>query len=196
MPPPPAPKAVPQGATAFAQRVAAKIDAAQASVPPLVVLVWGPGESEDDPWWKKRLDIRQALRDSGHEAYFSEELPGGLPTQGDARQIALRNAEFIQANEADYIIVLMSSVGAVSEFHDFGDKPHLAKKMLVFMDENHQEGYSASLIPQFEASHGKLELVKVPGDLIECNVLGRSLKVTQGIRDRKMHDALEGGIYE
>lgn len=194
--PPTAPPVDPQGTTPFAERVAAKIEAAQASVPSMVVLVWGPGETVGDPWWEKRLDIRNALREAGHEAYFSEELPGGLPTQGDARQIALRNAEFIQANEADYIIVLMSSVGAVSEFHDFGDKPHLAKKMLVFMDETHQAGYSASLLGQFEAAHGKVELVKVPDDLVECNVLGRSLERIQGIRDLKLHEALEGGTYE
>ena len=180
------------GQTPFFERIRSLLAEAEESIPPLTVLVWGPAENQADPWWLKRLEIRDQLRHLGHEAYFSEELPGGAAPLGDARRLALRTVEMAHAMAADYIIVLMSSYGSVSEFHDFGDKPALAKKMLVFVDEAHQSGYAASLLQAFRGSNGRIELITVPRDLVECNIRTKALEAVDDLHQLKMFDALEG----
>lgn len=178
--------------TPFHAKIKRMLDAAESSVPPLTVLVWGPAENPTDPWWVKRVEIRDHLRTCGHDAYFSEELPGGESRLGDAHRLALRTAEMAHALAADYIIVLMSSFGSVSEFHDFGVKPNLARKMLLFFDQDHSDGYAASLFPMFRAECGRIEPVKVPDDLVACNVRSLSLSAVTDLRQLKVFAALEG----
>src|SRR5882724_7033568 len=50
-----------------------KDDMSDIEATPLVVLVWGPGESGGD-LFKKRQQIRDELREHGDVALFSEEL--------------------------------------------------------------------------------------------------------------------------
>src|SRR5262249_50911171 len=100
----------------------------------LVVLIWGPGPSGAD-LHDKRIQIRGMLRERGDVALFSEELD---MVCRDFKASA-RAKELVQANRADFIVVLYSSPGSIAEVHDFAHfTQQLGSKMLVFIDSRHR----------------------------------------------------------
>jgi hypothetical protein len=107
---------------------------------PLIVLVWGPGEKGGD-LYEKRLQIRDFLRQCGDAAVFSEEIDAACAPLN----LSSRAREFLQAKEADFIIVLYGSPGAVAETHDLGPfLEELGRKILIFIDGQHVHGYMAT----------------------------------------------------
>jgi hypothetical protein len=95
----------------------------------LRVLVWGPSPTnaaaDQGGYTEKRKQIKQALLDDGHMAFFSEELrlPGS--------RIPTNLMEEIQAAEADAVVIIASTHGSVGEAHEYGVQ--LQAKLLLWL---------------------------------------------------------------
>jgi len=155
---------------------------------PLVILVWGPGESGGD-LYKKQLQIRDALRMKGHAAVFSEEIPGGdieIP-------MSYRGQEFLQAHATDFVIVIQSSYGSVAEVRDFAEFRVIAFKLLIFIDERAKDGDSyREALKGLRILYGNVETYQYPGDIIECDLLGKVVQKVDVLQVTKWR-ALRGG---
>ena len=138
----------------------------------LSVLIWGPGEQGDKDLYGKRIQIRNKLRELGHEAEFSEDIL--TPSVMGAGGINLSVAELLQAREYEYIFSIMGSPGSIGEVHDFCHMPEIAHKMTICINEEHLSGYSGQgVLRIFEGNHGRIEKFKFPEDITECHLLGR-----------------------
>lgn len=98
----------------------------EAATYPLAILVWGPAE-DDSIEYRKRCEIREALRRDGHQASFSEELQ---PPDGDWNPL---DAELLQAEECDLIVVLYGSRGTQSEVDTLLTQRDFAWKAAIFI---------------------------------------------------------------
>ena len=94
---------------------------------PLDILVWGRG-ADDSIEYKKRCEIREALKKAGHSAAFSEDLIGPDRTVGDAL-----DEELLQVDAADLVVVLYGSRGTQSEIDTLLDDPRFAEKAIIFI---------------------------------------------------------------
>jgi hypothetical protein len=145
-----------------------KDDMSDISATPLVILVWGPGESGGD-LFAKRVQIKEMLLKQGDVALFSEELDEVC--KGFAG--SARAKELIQAHRADFIVVIYASPGSIAEVHDFGGfLKALGSKMLVFADSRHTEGYGYSgLLSELKAEFNNVQTYKYPEDIHECHLM-------------------------
>jgi len=138
----------------------------------LSVLVWGPGEKGDEDFYRKRVQIRDKLRELGHETEFSENIL--TPSVIRAGGINLSVAELLQAREYEYIVSIMGSPGSIGEVHDFCHMPEIAHKMTICINEENLSGYSGhSVLRIFEGNHGRIEKFKFPDDITGCHLLER-----------------------
>lgn len=137
----------------------------------LSVLVWGPGEQGDKDLSGKRIQIRNKLRELGHEAEFSEDIL--TPSVMGAGGINLSVAELLQAREYEYIVTIMGSPGSIGEVHDFCHMQEIAHKMTICINEEHLSGYNGHVLRIFEGNHGRIEKFKFPEDITGCHLLGR-----------------------
>jgi hypothetical protein len=136
----------------------------------LSVMIWGPSEQGNEELFKKRVQIRDKLRDLGHQADFSEDIltPDALFAGG----INLSVAELLMARGYEYIICIMGSPGSVGEVHDFCHMPEIAHKMTICVNEEHLSGYSGrGVLEIFEGNHGRIEKFKFPQDITDCHLL-------------------------
>lgn len=136
----------------------------------LAILVWGPGESAGD-LYRKRLQIRDELRRLGHCAVFSEELTGMNPMNYSQKGI-----EFLQARSSDFIVVMQCSYGSVAEVHDFANFSVISHKMLIFIDQAAEDGYSyQGALAELKILYNNVETYKYPEDIVQCHLLKKIL---------------------
>jgi hypothetical protein len=100
---------------------------------PLDILVWGPAES-DSLEYRKRCEIRDSLNADGHHAAFSEDK---MPPDSEAWDPL--DAEFLQADTADLIIVLYGSRGTQSEVDTLLLDERFAAKAAIFIDASQHD---------------------------------------------------------
>ena len=173
----------------FDQVFKPRYDALQQAVrqTPLVILVWGPGASAAD-LYQKRLQIRDKLRELGHAAMFSEDLAGST-----SDHFSQKGIEFLQAQAADLIVVMQTSYGSVAEVHDFASYRIINFKMLIFIDERAQDGYSyRGALTELKTLYGNVETFKYPDDITQCHLLGKVLEkvgVLQIVKYRDQQNA-------
>jgi hypothetical protein len=178
----------------FNQVFKPKYEALQQAVrqTPLVILVWGPGASAAD-LYKKRLQIRDELRRLGHVALFSEELEGGSP-----ESVSQKGIEFLQAQAADFIVVMQTSYGSVAEVHDFAEHRIINFKMLIFIDERNTDGYSyRGALAELKTLYNNVETYKYPEDITQCHLLTKVLQkvnVLQMVKYRATENAKSWGL--
>ena len=135
---------------------------------PLTILVWGPGPQGGD-LYNKRLQIRGQLRSIGIAALFSEEIN----VVGNYPELSAKANEMCQALAADFIIVIQSSPGSTAEVHDFaGFIEDIGRKMLIFIDERAQDGYSfTGALRELKVRYNCVETFSYPKDIEECNLM-------------------------
>lgn len=159
---------------------------------PLAILVWGPGASAGD-LYQKRVQIRDELRRRGHAAFFSEELEGMAP-----QSMSQKGIEFLQAQAADLIVVMQASYGSVAEVHDFAEHRVINFKMLIFIDEKAQDGYSyRGALQELKTLYNNVETYKYPEDIRECKLLTKVLakvNVLQMVKYRALENAKSWGL--
>ncbi len=136
------------------------------------VLVWGPDPSSGTPLAGKRIEIRDALIQEGHDAVFTEEV---VPKDS---LLNLSTFELVMAIGYDYIVCIMASPGSIGEVHDFCHEQSIAQKMIICLDKAHAQGYSAlGVIQIFEGHHGHLIWFTTPDDIESCNL--KTMTLTQ-----------------
>ena len=141
------------------------------NIKPLNVLIFGPGPS-DNEIYKKREEIRDKIIELGHIAYFGEECCS--LEQLSSNGLNLTVAEYVLAKNFDYIICLMASPGSIGEVHDFAKDKEIAIKMMICIDKDHNEGYSAhGTLRIFQGYNGKIDWFEYPKDIIECHLKTR-----------------------
>lgn len=159
---------------------------------PLAILVWGPGASAGD-LYQKRLQIRDELRRRGHAAFFSEELGDSTPTS-----LSQKGIEFLQAQAADFIVVMQASYGSVAEVHDFAEHRVVNFKMLIFIDERAVDGYSyRGALTELKTLYNNVETYKYPDDITQCHLLTKVLEkvnVLQMVKYRATESARSWGL--
>jgi len=176
--------------TVFMPQYQAVLD--QVRQTPLVILVWGPGEGAGD-LYRKRVAIRDELRRRGHAAVFSEEIsgPAGL---------SQKMIEFLQAQKADFIVVMQASYGAVAEVHDFAEFRVISAKMLIFVDEKAADGYSyRGALAELKTLYNNVETYKYPDDIAQCNLLTKvmaKVDVMQMVKWRAIESARSWGLIQ
>jgi hypothetical protein len=149
---------------------------------PLAILVWGPGKSQTD-YYRKRLQIRYALRQRGHAAFFSEELAGASPPAPSQKAI-----EFLQAQAADLVVVLQVSFGSVAEVHDFANFRVISQKMLIFISESAKDGYSfQGALKELRILYGNVETF-TDQDIVQCNLVAKVLEKVNVLQMVKYRD--------
>lgn len=169
----------------FHQVFKPRYDALQHAVrqTPLAILVWGPGASAGD-LYRKRLQIRDELRRLGHAAMFSEELVGDAP-----EHLSQKGIEFLQAQAADLIVVMQTSYGSVAEVHDFASYRVVNFKMVIFIDERAQDGYSyRGALTELKTLYGNVETFKYPDDITQCHLLRKVIEKVNVLQMVKYRD--------
>lgn len=140
-----------------------RLDAlARISEVPIAALVWGPNPSGTDPIAQTRLGLRDALRGRGHYAEFSEDLYDATSDRSlFAQQIA-------QAEAFDVIFSIPGSYGAIAEIHDFARIPGISHKLIGFVDDAFDKGYSTqSLVAAQTNASCKIQTYN-RSDLLNC----------------------------
>ncbi|MEQ1676430.1 MAG: hypothetical protein ABL876_07010 [Chitinophagaceae bacterium] len=112
-----------------------KAEMEEAKKIPVSVLLWGPSQDNNSKISKLRLSLRTDLTKDGHLAKFSEELIHG-------NKMTIRLQQLIHAQKFDLIISLPYSPGSIAEIHDFVLDKRINKKLLVFLNEEYDYGYS------------------------------------------------------
>ena len=102
----------------------------------LTVLILGPSPLAAD-LYQKRLEIRDALLELGHDAVFCEDVwkPETLAASG----LNISVAEFLTAMSCDYVVCLMTSPGSIGEAYEFASDLNIARKMMICADISHRE---------------------------------------------------------
>ena len=164
------------------------------SAPPssaLRILLWGPCET-GGALYNKRAEIRNSLEKLGHKVWFSEDLSSASAHAVGGLNVTLE--EYQHVNSVDYVVCLMSSPGTIGEVHDFAKKRHFACKMMICVDRQHEDGYSAKgVLRIFEGLNGKLDWFRVPEDLTECHLATRVHQQIQKTAEAKQWELLEKG---
>jgi hypothetical protein len=157
---------------------------------PLMILVWGPGESQRD-LYRKRLQIRDRLRELGHAAFFSEELETSAPAT-----MSQKGIEFLQAQAADFIVIMQASYGSIAEVHDFASFRVINFKMLIFIDEKAQDGYSyRGALTELKTLYNNVETYKYPEDVTQCRLLAKVLEKVAVLQTVKYRDMTNAGSW-
>ena len=151
---------------------------ADASRVPVSVLLWGPGLKSTSPLAKVRLSLRSELRRVGHAALFSEELC-------DPRsKSSTRLQQLAQAQEADVVVSIPCTPGAIGEIHDFVVDRRVRAHTLVFMNEEHSDGYCLQSLDAI-SNVVSFRLEYYPNELETGIIRDVTLQEVQKIRDMK-----------
>ena len=145
---------------------------------PVSVLLWGPGIDSDSPLAAVRLKLRQVLRESGHAAFFSEELcelTEGYPP---------RISQLAQAHEFDLIVSTPCTPGSIGEVHDFAADRRVHSKLLVFLNEEHMSGYSQNSLSVLETVIS-CEIMYYPDERNLNGIFDSTLNNVKRIQDMK-----------
>ena len=143
------------------------------------VLVWGPHADGTEPVARKRREIRDALIRRGHNAMLSEDLTSLAEDELSSEQAN----EFFQAHACDVIVVLLEDApGALAEVHDFSGNPELARKFVILVPREYEQGYSArGALRDLQEAYGVVHWYE-EGDLPVCEVLAAALRKVEARR--------------
>lgn len=155
---------------------------------PLSILIWGPGPGGGQ-LYEKRVQIRGQLRLLGLAAVFSEEIDATNPS----KRFSSKAKELCQAIAADFIVVIQASPGSIAEVHDFaGLFAAVGRKMLIFIDERFQEGYSYSgTLQELRQLYNNVETYRYPEDISECHLLNAVEKKVRVLQAAKWRSGIE-----
>ncbi len=137
----------------------------------LTVLVWGPAPTLNTPVAKKRKQIREAIREKGHNALFSEEINPSLTAEGGL-EIPLSVLETAQALEAHFVVMLIDkeSKGVIAEL-DICARDDVAAKVFVLVPTTYRDGFiQRDALTLIEGGNGAIHWY-TDEEIDSCNVL-------------------------
>ncbi len=125
-------------------------------------LIWGPAPASTTVVGQTRAELRRALEADGHVVHYSEDLyDPTIPHSLFAQQVADVEAH-------DITFSLPDSPGSIAEIHDFCRIPSAATKIVTFINEDYNAGYSNATLLQIESvATAKVQIYK-PCDLPAC----------------------------
>lgn len=103
---------------------------------PVAILLWGPSPTDTSEIAQLRLKLRTELTQRGHLAQFSEELVDV------ATGISVKTQQLMHAQHFDLVVSIPCTHGSLGEIHDFIGDNRVNRKMLVFLNEQFNLGYS------------------------------------------------------
>jgi hypothetical protein len=103
---------------------------------PVSVLLWGPSPQDTSEIAKLRIKLRTILTDLGHLVQFSEELI--MASQG----VSIKTQQLIHAQQFDIVVSIPCTHGSLGEIHDFISDNRVNRKLLIFLNEEFNLGYS------------------------------------------------------
>lgn len=113
---------------------------------PVSALIWGPSPTAGSVIADTRIQLKDALNSRGHLARFSEELfDPGIDLSVLAQQVT-------HAEAFDVIFSLPDSAGSIAEIHDFARIPFVSQKIVAFIDNRWNAGYSNLTLMQLESN--------------------------------------------
>lgn len=141
----------------------------------LNILVFGPQVQyiADDERTKnlqnKRIEIRQALEESGHFVKYAEDIVDpNLPEPANNAMLQ----EIAIMHEYDLIVTLVDSPGSIVEASLICSRPTLASKATLFLDQSYMGGLVAQTCQAGEIQGADFQTYQYPEDLTECHLLG------------------------
>jgi hypothetical protein len=141
----------------------------------LSILVFGPQVHTVSPdertrnLQNKRKEIRNSLEMLGHKVNYAEDLVDpSLP--GIAGNPMLQ--ELVIMSEYDLIVTLVGSPGSIVEASMIAQKPNLARKTSLYLDEDHIDGLVGQACRMAQTMGAHFKTYKYPTDLVDCNLLG------------------------
>ena len=103
---------------------------------PIAVLIWGPAPSATSTAANIRSELKDELLRAGHLAHFSEELVDtALPYSLELQQLS-------HVEAYDIVFSIPDSPGSIAEIHDFAKVPRLSHKIIAFLNQQWNDGYS------------------------------------------------------
>lgn len=164
----------------FREKVLSRIEARLAEVQtvPVGVLLWGPGLDSDSSLASVRLELRARLRQMGHAAFYSEEL-----CDSD-KPFSIRIQQLAQAQDFDLIVSLPCTPGSLAEIHDFAADRRIHAKLLVFLNEQHLNGYGSKSLQDLSTILS-CHLAYYPNDHETGVIEARTIEEVQKIRELK-----------
>jgi hypothetical protein len=143
---------------------------------PIAALIWGPAQNADTAVARARVTLRDELRRYGHVAHFSEELYE--PT--NPYSVMAQQAADIESH--DVVFSMPASPGSIAEAHDFFRTPHLARKLITFVDATWNDGYAnKSLIESRSLATADIVLYQ-HDDLPDC-IVSRALDIVRRLQE-------------
>lgn len=103
---------------------------------PVAVLIWGPSPNDTSEIAQLRVKLRSELTNRGHLAQFSEEL---ISSDGE---LSIKAQQLMHAQHFDLVVSIPCTHGSLGEIHDFICDNRVNKKLLVFLNEQFNLGYS------------------------------------------------------
>lgn len=103
---------------------------------PVSILLWGPSPEDTSEIAQLRLHLRTELISLGHLAQFSEELV--IKSDG----LSVKAQQMMHAQFFDLIISIPCTHGSIAEIHDFISDNRVNRKLLVFLNQQYNLGYS------------------------------------------------------
>jgi hypothetical protein len=152
-----------------ADLIAASIDPVR-----LMILVFGPDvttPSSDERTrnlQNKRKEIREALEVAGHFVKYAEELIDPTLTGPTANPLF---QERVLMEAYDLIVNLVGSPGTIVEATMIAERPNLAVKAALYLDDEHASGLTAQACRQAETFGARFQTYTYPRDLVECHLL-------------------------
>lgn len=141
----------------------------------LRILVFGPQvsnisvEERTRNLQNKRIEIREALEDLGHEVKYAEDVVDSSiegPTVNPFFQ------EMVIMEDFDFIVTLLDSPGTNIETGVIASKLNLARKASLYIDKQYNTGLAWHACKQIEALGGHMHPFTYPEDLTDCHLLG------------------------
>lgn len=109
-------------------------------------LLWGPDPKSGTSVSDTRVLLRETLEGDGHLVHYSEDLyDAASPFSLLAQQVA-----HVEAH--DITFALPDSPGSIAEIHDFARIPTVSNRIVTFVDEAHNAGYSNTTLVQLEST--------------------------------------------
>jgi hypothetical protein len=166
-------------ALATAKEIRSKMLRSSAAIK-FTILVWGPGQSGvNDTVYKKRQQVRDALRAKNIDAYFSEELS---LTDDLGNPIAHDTSEVFQSDYCDLVINIADSTSSLMEAEAFTEG--LDDRCLLWLRKDIR-GFPEGLIESL-TSTGRAPLYFDDEDIKSCVIAKGSEDWVYAMRTREL----------
>jgi hypothetical protein len=141
---------------------------------PIAALIWGPAATSPDGAVRRQL--KEELEKRGHLANYSEDLIDLSSSHSVmAQQVA-------HAESHDIVFSIPSTPGSTAEIHDFARIPWLSNKIVAFLNQNWNNGYSNQSLIQLQSTATCQIQLYDPANSPEC-IIARAIELVSRLQE-------------